>query len=643
MATRADSTKKCRFDPFEVDLSSGDIWKHGTRLRLQEQPFQVLRVLLQRPGEIASREELKQMLWPGDTFVDFDDGLNTAIKKIRDLLGDSAESPRYIETIPRRGYRFIAPVTVATAGGCEAAPAEPRAGPAPPGAGRGLKASRVGIYVALTLLLVVAAGMELAEWRRRDSGGGAAPRIESVAVLPLRNLGGDPAQQYLADGTTMQLITTLTKISNLRVISWASVRGYANTNKPLPEIAKELNVDGIIDGSLEHSGDRVKINIQLIHPPSGRNLWAEGYDRQLRDILSLQDEVAASIAREVRVALTPQDRVRLSGAHPVDPEAYLLYTRGRSLMQRWTPETWRSARQSFHDAIDKDPNYAAAYAGLAETYITGDHLDPQVSIPLARTSAAKALSLDDTESDAHVAVAQVKYMEDWDFEGSEKEFRRAIELNPGDTLAHHLYSHLLLAMGRYEESLQESELYVKLDPLSPSAYEHLGFHYQANGQYQQAIVEYRKSALLDPSWESSHALVADCYRRMGMSQEALAEYERAMALAGTRPEVIKGLRAAFERGGWKGYWSKSLSDQVAKSKHEYVSPYVLATQSVLAGNTEDAFRYLQKAFATHDDGLTFIKLDHDFDSLHSDPRYAALLREVGLPVGDGPGANARLN
>jgi adenylate cyclase len=324
--------------------------------------------------------------------------------------------------------------------------------------------------------------------------------------------------------------------------------------------------------------------------------------------------------------------VRLSGARPVNPEAYLLYMRGRSDLQRWTKDTWRAARQSFQQAIEKDPSYALAYAGLAETYITGDtSLDPKISIPLAQAAAAKALALDDSVGDAHVASAQVKYKEDWDWDGAEREFKRAIDLNPGDTLAHHLYSHLLLTMGRNQESLKESELYVRLDPVSPAAYDHLGFHYAADGRFELAIAAYRKLPLLDPTWESSHQWLGDAYRLQGMSEEALVEYERAMAVEKTSAEFVRTLRKAFEKEGWKGYWEKTLSAQLEKSRHEYVSPYSIASFYVRLGDKENAFGYLEKAYANHDDALTQLKDDRDYDALRGDPRYARLLRRMGLP------------
>lgn len=494
---------------------------------------------------------------------------------------------------------------------------------------RNLTKRAIAAVIALFLVL----GITL--WLRHVVGTPAAsapPGIHSLAVLPLKNLSADPSQEYFAEGTTLDLITTLTKIDNLSVISWTSVRGYKNTTKRLPEIAKELNADAIIDGSVERSGDRVKITIELIQAHGDHSLWAQSYDRELRDILRLQEEVAGTIAREVRVALTPEDRARLSGTRPVDPEAYVLYTQGRSLMQRWTPETWRAARASFQQAIQKDPNYALAYAGLAETYLTGDSLDPKVSVPLARTAAAKALALDDTVSDAHVATAQLKYVEDWDWTGAEREFKRAIELNPGDTLAHHLYSHLLVTMGRNQESLKESELYVRLDPLSPAAYDHLGFQYLAMGQYEAAVEAYRKPQFLDPRWESSHQWLGSAYRLQGRSQEALSEYERALVADKAAPETVQALRRAFEKGGWKGYWHKSLDGLLEKSNREYVSPYFIAILYARLGDKQNAFRYLDKAFANHDYGLTTIKIDRDLDLLHDDSRYVNLLKKMGLPV-----------
>jgi eukaryotic-like serine/threonine-protein kinase len=501
--------------------------------------------------------------------------------------------------------------------------------------GSRLKLAVLAAGLAMVLLLA----MGLAWWLRHDSNSrasgqaavGPAPAIHSLAVLPLKNLSGDPDQEYFADGTTLELITTLTKISKLRVISWTSVRGYKNTTKPLPEIAKELNVDGVIEGSVERYGDRVKITAQLIDAPRDHDLWAESYHRDLRDILSLQEEVAGAIAREVGIALTPQDRTRLASVRPVNPEAYQFYLRGHSFLEQWTPAAILLSRQSFSKAIEIDPNYARAYAGLADTYLLGERpTEAKVGMPLARKAATKALALDNTVSDAHVAMAILQY-EDWDWAGAEREFKRALELNPGDTLAHHMYSHLLLTLGRKQESLTQSELYIKADPLSPAAHDHLAWHYMLTGQYDLGIEQEMDALHYDPNYQGAVFDLAEIYRHKGMSQEALAQYERASALVGDNPASVQSLRRAFQADGWRGYGRESLQQNLKKAKQEYVSPYEIACNYALLGDKENVLRYLEIACAEREISLT-INTEKDFNFLHADPRYTSLLRRMGLPV-----------
>ena len=492
---------------------------------------------------------------------------------------------------------------------------------------------------ALAAAIFIAAGASLWIWHRSHSrvvasapaGTAAASEIRSLAVLPLRNLSGDPDQEYFADGTTLELITTLTKIGKLHVISWTSVRGYKNTSKTVPAIAKELNVDGIIEGSVERSGDRVKIVAQLIDAPKDKNLWGKSYNRELRDILALQDEVAGTIAREIRLALTQQDRARLSSSRTVDPEAYLLYMRGRASMQNWTKDTLLAARESFGKAIEKEPDYAPAYAGLAETYVTWEtNLKAIDALPLARSAAAKALALDDTLSDAHVAAAEVKYKGDWDWKGAEKEFQRAIELNPGDMLAHHWYSHLLMAMNRNEEALRESRLYVEMDPASAAAHDHLGSYYVGAGQPQLAIEPLRKALQLEATWVPSWHALGVAYRRTGRPQEALNAYEKNLESQGASPAWLTTLRKAYEKNGWRGYWEKTLSHDLETAKREYVPPFYIAQDYAVLDDKGNAFRYLDKAYAERDGMLSEIQVERDFDVLHGDPRYASLLVRMGL-------------
>jgi len=393
-----------------------------------------------------------------------------------------------------------------------------------------------------------------------------------------------------------------------------------------------LNVDAILEGSVQASGDRVKITAQLIEAAPDRHLWAESYNRDLRDILSLQDEVARAVARGIEVSLTPQDRARLAGAHSVNPEAFQLYLRGRQSFEKWTADATREARGYFKSAIEKDPGYALAYAGLADTYVFGGvELDPKIAVPLARSAALRALELDERLSDAHAALAEVKFYGDWDFFAAEGEFKRAIELNPGDTLAHHMYSHFLLDMGRNDEALNQSEFYVQLDPFSAASHHHIAYCYVVMGQFEKAIKEDLKALGIDPDYHDSFGNLGDAYRYTGRPLDALAAYEKAMRLTGSTPDEIRILRQAYSASGWKGYWQKTLDLELGRSKKEYVSDVQFAGVYCLLGDKEQAFRHLEKAYSTHESLIVALKEFPDFGMLHTDPRYADLLRRIGLP------------
>jgi TolB-like protein/DNA-binding winged helix-turn-helix (wHTH) protein/Tfp pilus assembly protein PilF len=643
----SDSRSVLCFGPFQVDLASGELHKHGIRLRLQEQPFQILVMLLEKPGEVVTREELRTKLWSADTFVDFDVGLNNAVLRLRNALGDSADSPRFIETLPRRGYRFIARVDgpipaelhestrSSTAGHQEEtapAAANATAEVVVPSMERphARKISTAGTVLAV--LLALFAVLNVGGLRRRVFGRPSPPAINSLAVLPLENLSGDQAQEYFADGMTDELITDLASIARLRVISRTSTTHYKGTRKTIPEIARELNVDAVVEGSVGRSANKVRIRAQLVRAVPEEHLWAKSYERDLPDVLALQRDMAKAIADEIKIKLTPEEKSRLTNARKVDPEAYQLYLRGRFSFENWTHEAVKLARENFQKAIEKDPSYAVAYAGLADTYVFGvTGLEPKVSIPLARAAAGKALELDDRLGDAHAALAQVKFLGDWDWAGAEKEFRQAIALNPGDTLAHHMYSHFLLAMGRNEESLKESELYLQLDPLSAPANHHLAWHYLAVGLYDLAIQQDLKALEIDPNYVDSIHGLGEEYRHKGMSEEALVQYEKQMMLSGAKTDWIRSLRRAYQTERWKGYWQKSLDQDLKRANREYVSFYDIADDYALLGDKAQALRCLDKAYADHEDFLTWIKTERDFDVLHSDPRYADLLRRMGLP------------
>jgi TolB-like protein/DNA-binding winged helix-turn-helix (wHTH) protein/Tfp pilus assembly protein PilF len=635
------------FGVYELDIRCGELRRAGTLLNLPPQPFRILVLLAAHSGQLVTREEIQKQIWGSDTFVDFEQGLNFAINKIRTTLGDDSETPRYIETLPRRGYRFIASVEQVsvrpgvtevlsskasvpknTNSATQARPEEI------PSGGRFEVNNSLRRLLALALVVALAAASVWAwqKWRTQVPAFHSHPQITSLAVLPLENLSGDPSQEYFADGMTDELITDLASIASLRVISRTSTTHYKGTRKTVPEIARELNVDAVVEGSVGLSASKVRIRAQLIKAAPEEHLWAESYERDLPDVLALQRDVARAIAGEIKIKLTPEEKARLAQARQIDPEAYHSYLRGRFSFENWTPDAVNLARKSFQEAIARDPNYALAYAGLADTYVFGDtDLDPKVAIPLARAAATKALQLDDTLSDAHAALAQVKFLGDWDWAGAEKEFRRAIDLNPGDTLAHHMYSHFVLYMGRNEESLKESEVYLRLDPLSVAANNHLGYYYLATGQYDLAIEQEHKALRIEPNYHDAILFLGEAYRHEGMPQEALAQYEKLMALEGTGPELVKSLRKAYRAEGWRGYYRKSLARDLERSHREYVSPYNIADSYALLGDRTQAFRYLDKAYADRDAWLAWIKAERDFDTLHSDPRYADLLRRMGLP------------
>ena len=419
MSAPGPASRRIRFQPFELDLSSGELWKNGVKVNLQEQPFELLTLLVQRPGQIVTREELRTKLWPADTVVDFEDGLNTAVRKVRTALGDSADKPQFIETLPRRGYRFIAPVD-----GVD-----------------GMQAGRLVPEESETLAAVAAT-----PWHAPRSGS-----ISSMAVLPLQNLSGDPAQEYFADGMTDALTTNLAQIRALRVISRTSAMQYKHTQKSMPEIARELSVEGAVEGAVNRSRDRVRVTVQLIHAPTDRHVWAKTYERELHDILLLQSELALAIATEVQVHLTAAEKERLAKPHASKPEAVEAYLKGRYFWNKRTEESLTRAIDYFNQAIQEDSGYAQSYAGLADCYTMlawNSMRPPDEALSKAKAAAATALRIDDQLGEAHSSLAVTLMFHEWDWARAEQEFKRSIELNPSYGVARPWYAFKLAAVGR---------------------------------------------------------------------------------------------------------------------------------------------------------------------------------------------------
>jgi len=628
MALESRSSRVLRFGTFEVDLRAGELRKQGVRIKLQEQPFHVLTLLLQRPGEVITREELRSELWQSETFVDFDNSLNTSINKLREALGDSADNPRFIETLPRRGYRFLGSVS-----GIE-------------GGARGYRNGKVGSgmrrfrwTVALVSFAVIAAALfVLNVFRVRDRilGSTRIPPIQSLAVLPLTNLSGDPDQEYFSDGMTDALITDLAQMGSVKVISRTSIMRYKKTDKSLPEIARELNVGGIIEGTVQRSGDRVRITAQLIEGATDKHLWAQSYERAVKDVLALQDEVARDVANEIKVKLTPQEQARLTRARPVNPEAHELYLRGRFHWNKRSPEGVRKSIEYFEQAIEKDPDNALAYSALADSYnviSSYNLLAPNEAFPKAKEAATKAVQLDDSLAEAHTSLAVVKAAYEWEWSGAEREYKRAIELNPGYATAHYWYAFSVLTrLGRFEEAIAEMNRALEFDPFSLIINTNLGWIFYYAHRYDDALEQCRKVLDLDSNFASAHLRMVQAYEQKGMFDDAIAETEKLIPLRREdQPEDIRALRKAYRTSGAKGYWRQRLGSVQQQMKHHYVSPAFVASIYASLGEKDEAFLWLEHAYAERDNWLSFLKVDPRFDTLRSDPRFQDLLRRIGLP------------
>lgn len=630
MPSSSASVPVVRFDNFELDVRAGELRKHGVRLRLQGQPLQVLAALLERAGDVVTREELREQIWAADTFVDFDHSLHNAIARLREVLGDSAEAPRYVETLPRRGYRFIAPVDAgdAPATSSSARPAPPSEVPRPSHA-----SIRTRMLTTALVLFVIIVAIWLV--RTGSAPTSAAPRLSSIAVLPLANLSGDPSEEFFADGMTDQLITDLAQVGSLRVISRTSVLQYKETKKTLPEIARELNVDAIVEGSVTRSGERVRVTAQLLQARTDRHLWAQSYDRDAGDVLKLQGEVADAIAQQVRAQLTPQQQAQLRAARVVNPAAYDAYLKGRLyLTTEYTkPESLKKAQHLFEEAIQKDPNLALAYAGLADTYVyfafTGA-LQKDVAYRSAKEALAKAQELDDSIGEAHDTLGLLSWRFDWNWDAAEREFNRAIALAPSYSCAHEDRAMFLGFIGRRDEALAEIAKINQLDYSSTSAGVETATYYELR-DYPNLIESGRRGLLLDPNDWSQHFNLGVGYEGMGKVQEAIPEYQKAVQFSKGFLGPSVALAHAYSTAGKKAEAEKILRDLERKAKQTSASPFTMATIYAGLGENDKAFEFLEKAYSEKSFDISWsLKADLLLDSLRSDPRFQDLLRRTGL-------------
>jgi TolB-like protein/DNA-binding winged helix-turn-helix (wHTH) protein/Flp pilus assembly protein TadD len=634
MATVPQATSSVlRFDVFELDIRALELRKRGAKVRLQGQPLLVLAALLEHSGKLVTREELRAQIWPADTFVDFDHSLHNAIARIREALGDSSEKPRYIETLPRRGYRFIAPVERVVVPEkqplrqVEQVPElvmrRPQARSRPLWA---FVVSGVVILAALIGLLLVAS--------HRTS---AASSVHSIAVLPLENLSGDSSQDYFADAMTDELITDLAKVGGLRVTSRTTVTLYKHTNKTLPEIARELNVDAIVEGSIMRSGQRVRVTAQLIHAPADQHVWAETYERDSGDALRLQSDVAQAITQQVRAQLTPQLKEQFNGTKPVDPDAYDAYLKGRYYIYNESyidPVSLNQAKANFEEAIRKDPNFSPAYSGLAETYICLALFTKEITgadgYRFARDAVQRALELDPNNGEAYDALGELNWYADLDLRAAERSFNTAIALAPSFSCAREDRAMLWALMGRRDEALKELQISKQIDPGPISVGVESAVYLQLRDW--EHLREWSRVRLgSNPNDRNVHADLGTAYEGMGKLPEAIAEYQKASELSNGDPRAVAALGHAYAVIGNRTEAERILRNIEEKSSSGKASPYLAATIYAGLGQKDKAMELMEKAYSEKSLDLAWaVQFDVSTDNLRSDPRFQNLLNRVGL-------------
>jgi TolB-like protein/DNA-binding winged helix-turn-helix (wHTH) protein/Flp pilus assembly protein TadD len=643
------SVRSVRFGVFEIDLRAGELRKRGIRIKLQGQPFLLLVTLLKQRGELVTREELRRTLWPEDTFIDFDHSLGTGINKLREVLGDSAANPRFIETLPRRGYRFIAPIEAV--GASEGPPVVSEAAPEEqaPTTGNSIgvrdhdqvdlpKETTVGEHprrpfawkiAGFALLLFSAIFMV---WILH-SGSRPPPSIRSLAVLPLENLSGDASQDYFSDGMTDELITELGQISELRVISRTSAMTYKGAHKPLPQIARELNVDAVVEGTVLRSGNGVRITAQLIRASADKHLWAQSYEVELRDILALQKTVARSIAEQIRIKLNPNEQAELKHQRPVNAEAYEAYLKGRYFWNKRTGDGLKKAIDYFNQAIEDDPNYAQAYSGLADSYaLMGDWeyglLPPTEAFPKAKAAATKALTLDNTLGEAHTSLAFVLDLFDWDWAAAEREYRQAIELSPSYATAHQWYTWHLILLGRNSEAITEMRKAESLDPLSLIISADMADVLHIARRYDESIQQSRKTMEMDPRFAVTHYQLGQAYVQKGMYNEGIAELQKAIGFSGGNKTFTSNLAHAYATSGRRNEALEILNDLKNRSNNGFSNASEIALIYVGLDEQDQAMTWLEKAYGERFNPSVLLR--PSFDPLRSDPRFQDLLRRIGL-------------
>ena len=641
--------RRAKFGDFVADFDSFELHKHGIRLKLQDQPFQILKLLLQRPGQLVTREELRMELWKESTFVDFDAGLNAAIRRLRDALNESAEEPRYIETLPRHGYRFIALVEIEASPPAvmgdelqtlshDALGLDTASAPIEPSVHQEkyaeLQRMRLPGSLVAACLLVAAVGMAAVALRSKVfAKHSAGTRINSIAVLPLQNLSGDPSQDYFADGMTDALITDLAQIKALRVISRTSTMLYKGTQKKVPQIAKELGVDAVLEGVAVRSGDRVRIDAQLIRGDNDAHLWAKSYERNLNDILSLQTDLARAIATEIAVNLTSEEQANLrKSPQTVNPQAYEAYLKGLYFRSREDADL-EKAIMYFEKSVELDPSYAPANLELGDSYGMLAYLEvgkmpPAEAWLKSEKYLARTLELDPDSSLAHTLLGMNKLIHHCDRAGAEKELNLALTLDPNDMASLDYHSYYLLLIGQPEQAIAEKRRVLENDPLSLGTRSELGMYLAKTGHTDEAIQQYQYTLELDLNSAATYMRLGMLYYHKGQYEEAVVHLKKALALE-KRPGWLGNLGVVYAQGGETTESLEVITELKETSKQQHVSPSQIARVYAALGDKDQAIAWLNK---THKGDLP-PPSDKEFDGLRSDPRFGAIEARLNPDAG----------
>jgi TolB-like protein/DNA-binding winged helix-turn-helix (wHTH) protein/tetratricopeptide (TPR) repeat protein len=642
----SESAAPIRFGAFELDATNGELRKAGITLKIHPQPLQVLLLLTQHAGEVVTREQIREQLWGQNTFVDFEHGINFCIAQVRGTLGDNSEKPRYVETLARRGYRFIAPVTKGATPAALTADeriAERQPGELfpevanPAGAAGTVRPPLAGVstrkwkysLAALSLVVITAAALGW-QWRSRQG----EPTIRSIAVLPLQNLSNDSEQEYFSDGMTDALITYLAQINSLKVISRTSSMQYKQTKKSLPEIARELSVDGIIEGTVQRSGDRVRITAQLIHGPSDKHIWANSYEGDLRDVFTLERDVTEDIARQIQTRLVTKKRVEQTQPRPMDPKALEAFLQGNYHLNKQSrgsgDEEKKQAAEYFQQAIAADPNFTPAYRGLGLAH--GNRLlGSREDFAIARKAWEKVVEIDPHYSPGRVNLAVSKWTPDLDWRGAEEDLRQAVALDPNSAAGHSALCNLLVVMGHVDEGLRECRIAQRVDPFDEDSA--LGLY--LGRDYDGSIAMLRIMLQKDPTDGFAHCFIFPDYMMKAMNKESIQELGQCFSLLG-QPEMAGNIQRAFEASGYHAairQWAKDMEH--LQETHQAFLPANLAIAYTILGDKDRAFYWLEQAYdhrdlTSFDEGVYYMGAEPMYDPLRSDPRFQDLLRRVGL-------------